>query len=363
MKRNQSSLVPLSWPMTLPAAAVQAAVLILVASACNGVATDPGAPAAAASPAGPSAPGGPTGDAASGADVSTLPRVDVPQGLDPYWIDSRRQEQLAAKANSGVFRDFQFANRQVESGITHLARVTDDSGKTFIASHYDHGTGMAVADVDGDGLTDLYFVRQVGPNELWRNVGGGKFEDITAAAGVAVPDKIGSAASFADLDNDGDADLYATTIQRGNEVFENDGTGRFTNVTDASGLGYFGFSAGALFFDYDRDGRLDLFLANTGTFTTDPLRTSTIQLPGVVLAAGELEFYTSVEDAFGGHLKAERNDRSLLFHNEGGLTFKDVTAQMGIDDLGWTGDASVIDGNEDGWPDLYALNMQGNDGY
>jgi hypothetical protein len=221
---------------------------------------------------------------------------------------------------------------------------------------------MAVADVDGDGRTDLYFVNQVGPNELWRNVGGGRFEDITAQAGVAVPDKIGSSAAFADIDNDGDPDLYVTTIRRGNQLFENDGKGHFTDVTAASGLGYTGHSAGPVFFDYDRDGRLDLFLANIGTFTTDTVLTSSMPL-GVSLEAGELAFFDSVDDAFGGHLKPERTERSLLFHNEGGLTFKDATDATGLVDNGWTGDASVIDGNEDGWPDLYVLSMQGNDGY
>ncbi|MFN8421954.1 MAG: CRTAC1 family protein [Anaerolineae bacterium] len=84
---------------------------------------------------------------------------------------------------------------------------------------------------------------------------------------------------------------------------------------------------------------------------------------GVSLEAGELAFFDSVDDAFGGHLKPERTERSLLFHNEGGLTFKDATDATGLVDNGWTGDASVIDGNEDGWPDLYVLSMQGNDGY
>lgn len=336
------------WRRPLLAAFGAAALLVLTAG-CDGPPATPTGPTDAAAPT------------AGHEDPAMPPRVDVPQGLDPHWLEGRRQAQLAGKGNAGVYRDFRFTNRRAESGITYLSRVPDDAAKTFTAAHYDHGTGMAVADVDGDGLTDLYFVSQIGPNALWRNVGDGTFEDITAVAGVAVPDKIGSAAAFADVDNDGDPDLYVTTIRRGNHLFENDGSGRFTDVTEASGLGYSGHSGAGMFFDYDRDGRLDLFLSNIGTFTTDNLLTTTFYLPGISLSNGELEFYDSVDDAFGGHLRAARNDRSELYHNEGGRSFKNVTDATGLVDNGWNGDATVIDANEDGWPDVYVLNMQGND--
>src|SRR5206468_3102672 len=141
-------------------------------------------------------------------------------------------------------------------GITFTHRIVDDAGRTYKAAHYDHGNGIAMADVDGDGRLDVYFVNQVGGNELWRNLGGGRFENITAAAGVGVPDKVSVSASFADVDNDGDADLYVTTVRGGNMLFENDGKGHFKNVSKASGLDYVGHSSAAVFFDYDRDGKL-----------------------------------------------------------------------------------------------------------
>ena len=106
-----------------------------------------------------------------------------------------------------------------------------------------------------------------------------------------------------------------------------------------------------VFFDYNRDGRLDLFLVNVGRYTTDTV-------------AGEgYRFYTAVDDAFSGHLKPERAEASRLFRNEGGHRFVDVSAAIGLQDLSWSGDASPIDGNNDGWPDLYVLNMQGNNEY
>ena len=250
-----------------------------------------------------------------------------------------------------TFHDFQFTDRRAASGLAFRHRVVDDAAITYKAAHYDHGTGIAIADVDGDGLTDIYFVNQIGGNQLWKNAGGGKFQDITATAGVGVPGKVGVSASFADIDNDGDADLYATTVRGGNMLFENDGRGRFRDISTASGLGYVGHSSAAVFFDYDRDGRLDLFLVNVGRYTTDTL-----------VDAGN-KYYSAFEDAFTGHLKPERAERSILFHNEGGNRFVDVSKRMGLVDVSWSGDASVVDVNDDGWLDLYVLNMQGNDEY
>jgi hypothetical protein len=111
-----------------------------------------------------------------------------------------------------------------------------------------------VADVDGDGLLDVLFVNQVGSNELWRNTGSGKFENITAKAGIAMADRISVSASFADIDNDGDADVYITAVRNGNRLFENNGDGTFRDITEASGTGIKAHSSGVVFFDFDRDG-------------------------------------------------------------------------------------------------------------
>ena len=210
---------------------------------------------------------------------------------------------------------------------------------------------MAIADVDGDGLSDVYFVSQVGGNELWKNVGGGRFQNITASAGVAVAGKVGVSASFADIDNDGDADLYVTTVRAGNQLFENDGSGRFRDISAAAGVGYVGHSSGAVFFDYNRDGRLDLFLVNVGRYTTN------------TIAGDGYKYYVAFEDAFAGHLKPERAERSILYRNEGGNRFVDVSKRAGLVDVAWTGDASAVDVNDDGWLDLYLVNMQGDDQY
>jgi enediyne biosynthesis protein E4 len=270
---------------------------------------------------------------------------------DSSWLRRVAADQVKAIAGVSAFHNFQFTDRVAASGITFKHRIVDDAGKTYKAAHYDHGNGIAIADVDGDGLIDIYFVSQVGGNQLWKNLGGGKFEDITASAGVGVPGKVSVSASFADIDNDGDADLYVTTVRGGNMMFENDGHGRFRDITAAAGLSYSGHSSAAVFFDYDRDGRLDLFLVNVGKYTTN------------TVAGDGYKYYVAFEDAFSGHLKPERAERSILYHNEGKNRFVDVSKQTGLVDLSWSGDATIVDVNDDGWPDLYVLNMLGDDQY
>ena len=135
--------------------------------------------------------------------------------FDPVWLEGRRQAQLQTLEMFDVFHDFSFTDRRQESGITFRHKVTDDGAITMKPVHYDHGNGIPIADVDGDGLHDVYFINQVGGNQLWRNLGGGRFEDVTAAAGIALVDPISVTASFADIDNDGDPDLYVTTVREG----------------------------------------------------------------------------------------------------------------------------------------------------
>ena len=189
--------------------------------------------------------------------------------IDPPWLESRRQAQLEAEFD--VFCDFAFSDQLEDSAIRFRNRITPDSGRNYRPNHYDHGNGIAIADVDGDGLYDIYFVTQVGDNELWRNIGGGKFEDIAERAGVAAK-SVGVSASFADIDNDGDADLYVTVLRRGNILFENDGTGTFKDISTGSGLDYKGHPSAAVFFDYNGDGLLDIFLTVVGQYTTEELK-------------------------------------------------------------------------------------------
>jgi hypothetical protein len=263
-------------------------------------------------------------------------------------LAARAQAQRESVDQFKVVHDFQFVDRVRESGITFVHHIVDDSGLYYKLVHYDHGNGVAAADVDGDGLVDLYFVSQRGGSELWKNLGVGRFKNITAEAGVGLTDRVGVTASFADIDNDGDQDLFVTTVRQGNVLFENDGHGRFTDISKAAGVDHVGHSSGAVFFDYDRDGLLDLYLCNVGRYTNDNKRGGA---------------YVGLPDAFSGHLHHERSETAILYRNLGHNRFKDVTADVGLGDAGWSGDASVADLNGDGFPDVYALNMQGANHY
>jgi hypothetical protein len=275
--------------------------------------------------------------------------IRVPTDIGEDLLPKRKEAQLASIEDLEIFYFWSFVDRQSESGITFRHQVTDDAARDYKMVHYDHGNGLAIADVDGDGLHDLYFTTQLGTNGLYKNLGGGKFRDVTEAAGVGLPDRISVSASFADYDNDGDQDLFVTTVRMGNVLFQNDGKGRFRDISKEAGVDYSGHSSGAVFFDYDNDGWLDLFVTNVGTYTTDE--------------RGRGAYYVGVEGAFAGHIIPERAEASILYRNTGKGTFVDASQATGLVDRSWSGDAAFADLNGDLYPDLYVLNMQGDDHY
>ncbi|MFM7101352.1 MAG: FG-GAP repeat domain-containing protein, partial [Verrucomicrobiota bacterium] len=266
-------------------------------------------------------------------------------------LEANRTRQLEEARAWTVFHDFRLTDRGPESGITFHMQPVDDGARDYKAVHYDHGTGLAAADVDGDGRVDLYFVNQLGGSQLWRNLGGGKFADLTARAGVGLPDRISVGASFGDLDNDGRPDLVVTTVRQGVAVFRNLGEGRFEDVTARSGvnLGRPGHASGVVLFDFDRDGRLDLFVCQVGVYTGNQ--------------KGRGGFYLGLADAFQGWMFPNRSETSLLLRNAGGMRFEKAPEAAGLRHQGWSGDATFCDLNADGFPELYVLSMSGEDRY
>jgi len=277
--------------------------------------------------------------------ATSPPQVRYPAENTSALLAARKQQQLKTVEQFKVFYQFQFQDRLEQSGVTFVNHVVDDAASNYKAAHYDHGNGIAIADVDGDGLYDIYFTSQTGGNELWKNLGGGRFKNITAEAGVGVPGRISVTASFADIDNDGDPDLFVTTVRGGNLLFENDGHGHFRDITQESGIRGALHSSGAVFFDYDRDGLLDLLVCNVGKYTSD--------------RQGAQGQYLALADAFSGHMFPERYDYPVLYRNLGHNRFRDVTAETGLKPVGWSGDATFTDLNGDGWPQVYLVNMMG----
>ncbi|HVH67475.1 MAG TPA: CRTAC1 family protein [Gemmatimonadales bacterium] len=238
-----------------------------------------------------------------------------------------------------------FQERAQEAGIAfRMHDLPKEQGEQFHINLYDHGSGLAVGDYDNDGREDIYFLNQLGGNALYRNMGDGSFVDVTEKAGVALRGRVSVAATFVDYDNDGWEDLYVTTTRGGNVLFHNRGDGTFEEVTAAAGLRYVGHSQAAVFFDYDNDGYLDLFLTNTGRWTTDTFDSAT----GAFVGKADLGTTMTTPKEF-----------NRLYHNNGNGTFTDVTDRAGLRGRGWAGDAAVFDYDEDGFLDLFVPSMFG----
>src|SRR6266487_2098114 len=156
------------------------------------------------------------------------------------------------------------------TGFTRLATATTGISFTNLLADEKaaenqirlNGSGVAAGDIDGDGLCDLYFCRLDGPNVLYRNLGNWKFEDVTAAAGVACANQDSTGAVFADVDGDGDMDLLVNALGGGTRLFLNDGKGHFTEATQEAGLASKTGSMSMALADVDGDGDLDLYVAN-----------------------------------------------------------------------------------------------------
>jgi enediyne biosynthesis protein E4 len=238
-----------------------------------------------------------------------------------------------------------FHERATESGITwRMAFLPAEQGENFKINLYDHGCGVAIGDYNGDGHDDIYFVNQLGPNALYRNKGDGTFVEVAKEAGVALGDRICVAATFADYDNDGRQDLFVTSTRGGNVLFRNMGDGTFKDVTKEVGLTCVAHSQTAVFFDYDNDGYLDLFVTNTAKWTTGSFDAGSHYFPGLT------DFW---------EMAASPKEHNILYHNNGNGTFTDVTAKAGLEGKGWGGDVAVFDFDGDGHLDLLVTNMFG----
>ncbi len=212
------------------------------------------------------------------------------------------------------------------------------------------GSGCAFLDYDNDGWLDILLINGAdwpghvrgGPStmRLYRNNRNGTFTDVTKAAGLAV-EMYGLGVAVADYDNDGFPDIYVTAVGQ-NRLFHNTGRGTFIDVTDHAGLGgRSSFSTSALWFDFDRDGLLDLFVCN------------------YVRWSPEHDVFCSIDGKSKSYCTPEAYHGSTcwLFRNKGNGTFEDVTAKSGIFDASSTAlGVAMLDDDRDGWPDLVVAN-------
>lgn len=239
-----------------------------------------------------------------------------------------------------------------------------------------NGSGVAAGDFDGDGWCDLYFCGLDSDNVLYRNLGGWRFEDATARAGVACAGQDSSGAVFADVDGDGDPDLLVSGLGFGARLFLNQGDGRFEEVTDAAGLRSAAGSTSLALADVDGDGDLDLYLANhrKDTISDQPTTRFRIQRidgkPVVIEVNGQpvtLPQWTNRFEVEAGGNVTELGEPDQFYLNDGRGVFTRVAFTGGwfLDEDGrplretpadWGLAAQFHDVNGDGAPDLYVCN-------
>jgi hypothetical protein len=267
-------------------------------------------------------------------------------------LGCEREPSATQPSAAGAATTMRFSDVIANSGISFTHHFLDsENGSTYRINPYDHGSGVAIADVDGDGLEDIYFCDFLGPNALYRNLGDMRFEDITARAGLAVERSLSVGAAFGDFDGDGDPDLYVTSYRGGNRLFANRGDGTFEDVTDKAGVGYKGHSNTATWFDCDNDGDLDLYVCNIGGFTKDTVsEEAAYAFVGISLPFQEVALTPDNRNV---------GEADLLFINRGDGTFVDEASARGVDSSEWNGDIAVSDIDLDGDLDFYVSNMFG----
>jgi hypothetical protein len=216
----------------------------------------------------------------------------------------------------------------------------DEDFNVFTYRNYYNGGGVAIGDINNDGLVDLYFTANLGQNKLYLNKGDFKFEDITEKAGVAGTRAWSTGVAMADVNGDGFIDIYVCNSgdisgdNKQNELFINQGDGTFTEEAEAYGLADQGFSTHAVFFDYDKDGDLDVYLLN-----------NSYQAIG---SFNKMQNERIKRDEVGG---------DKLFQNDGGK-FTDVSEEAGIygSIIGFGLGITIGDVNQDTWPDIFISN-------
>ena len=241
---------------------------------------------------------------------------------------------------------------QNDIDITHELKRLYHSG--FVCG------GVAIGDVDGDGRPDLFFASGPGENRLYRQTEVAfRFEDVTERAGVAGDEAWGTGAALADIDNDGDLDLYICNYDSPNQLYLNDGRGQFEECASRFGLAQVDACLMPTFCDYDRDGDLDVFLLTNRYYREGgrPAQPPFEQLPGgkARVKAEFTKFYGLVEKGPGNYDMDEIGRPDLLLRNDGG-TFTDVSAEAGIQTRGHGLSATWWDYDQDGLMDLYVCN-------
>jgi hypothetical protein len=259
-------------------------------------------------------------------------------------------DAFAADPSPIIAPGFRFVDVTSQAGIQFRHNSGAYGGKLLPETL---GSGCAFLDYDADGWQDILLVNgsdwpghprehrsEPSTLKLYRNNRNGTFSDVTRAAGLEI-EMYGMGVAVGDYNNDGYPDILITCVGQ-NRLFKNTGKGTFVDATKSSGLGNRqGFSTSALWFDFDRDGLLDLFVCNYVKWSEDH--------DVFCSRDGKHKSFCTPE--------AYRGETCWLFHNRGNGTFEDVTATSGIfDSSSKSLGVAMLDYDHDGWPDLLVTN-------
>ncbi len=231
-----------------------------------------------------------------------------------------------------------------QTGIEFTNTIVEtDSFNILTYEYLYNGGGVGIADFNNDGIQDVFFTGNQVPNSLYLNKGNFEFNDITGVAGVNIPGRWNSGVSIIDINNDGWMDIYVCatmnedSLSRKNMLFINNGLNEnglptFSEKATKYGLDDSGFSVSSAFFDYDRDGDLDVYILTNQRLKNIPSNYRLKLING----------------------SSPNTDR--LYRNNGDGTFSNVSSEAGIRIEGFGLGLAIADVNNDGWPDIYVSN-------
>ena len=236
-----------------------------------------------------------------------------------------------------------------DCGIDFVNVISRENTNKYLQS----GSGVALGDYDGDGLVDVYLTGSDISNRLYKNLGDFKFRDVTDAAKVdgRVNNQIAlsSGASFADVDNDGDLDLYVCNMLAPNLLYINQNDGTFKDQTLLRGAQYTGASKQASFCDYDRDGDLDFYLLTHQDELVKDWQSCFYTRDGQERVVPGKE--NDVQIIAGRRFYAGESD--YIFQNQGDGTFRKLKEEVGLEGYDFGLGCVWLDYNDDGWQDIY----------
>lgn len=226
------------------------------------------------------------------------------------------------------------------TGIEFSNQLNEDENLNIITFEYFYnGAGVGIGDFNNDGLNDIFFAANMSKNRLYLNKGDLHFEDITDNAGITFSGKWATGVSIVDINQDSLMDIYvcyagpfSDARKRANELYINLGNNVFIDQAQEYGLADTGHSVQAAFFDFDRDGDLDVYILTNTTNQTGPNVIRPKQMKGEMI----------------------NTDR--LYRNNGNKTFTNISVEAGITIEGYGLGISICDINRDSWPDVYVTN-------